>query len=105
MPIFPNFAKIMLENTKKHYTEQRRTYFFLKTGYDECKKVVFFVKLHLKMFFLKKNTSPLNFCYSGITFLVAFCHKDKVTSLKSTQKYEFFIPIMDCFKNSSFSGF
>jgi hypothetical protein len=25
--IFPNFVKIMLENTKKHYTEKRRTFF------------------------------------------------------------------------------
>jgi hypothetical protein len=26
------------------YTEQRRTFFFVETGYDKCKKVAFFVK-------------------------------------------------------------
>jgi hypothetical protein len=53
MLIFPNVAKMVLE---KHQKEM--DIFCLETGCDECKKVIFFVKLHLKKFFPKKLQVP-----------------------------------------------
>jgi hypothetical protein len=44
-----------LENILSHYTELETDIFFLESEYDVFKKVIFFVKLHLKKLF------PLNF--------------------------------------------
>jgi hypothetical protein len=67
---------MVLENTKSH--KYRIRHVFLQTVYDEHKKM-YFCKISPKKVIPKKVTSPLNFCYRN-NFLVAFCHKDKVTS-------------------------